>query len=86
MGREVTKTPDTKLRSNTRHHDGQEPTLLYYATQNVVRALTYAVQGPARTLTKSHSSIALAELAKCELVFFCRELSRHPDEKQNFQE
>ena len=53
MGREVTKTPDTKLRGNTRRHDGQEPTLLYYATQNVVRALTYAVQGPARTLTFS---------------------------------
>ena len=51
MGREVTKTPDTKLRSSTRRHVGQEHTLLYYATQSVVRALTYADQGPGPTLT-----------------------------------
>ena len=53
MGREVTKTPDTKLRSSTRRHVGQEHTLLYYATQSVVRALTYADQGPGPTLTVS---------------------------------
>ena len=51
MGRVVTKTPDTKLRDNTQRHVGQVHTLLYYATQNTVRALTYAAQGPARTLT-----------------------------------
>ena len=35
---------------------------------------------------RNHSSITLAELAKCESVRFRGELSRHPDEKQNFQE
>lgn len=25
-------------------------------------------------------------MAKCESVYFCRELSRHPDEKQKFQD
>ena len=49
--REVTKTPDTKLRSNTQCHVGKEHTLLYYATQSVLRGLTYADQGPGRTLT-----------------------------------
>ena len=61
MGREVTKTSDTKLRSNTRRHVGQEHTLLYYATQSVVRALTYADQGAGPTLTISSTLSAASE-------------------------
>ena len=74
MGREVMKTPDTKLRSNTRRHDGQEPTLLQYATQNVVRALTYAVQGPARTLTPCLGTVTSP---KCAHSFTACKVSIH---------
>ena len=48
MVREVTKTPDTKLRDNTLRHVGQEHTLLYYSTQSAMHTLIYAAQDPAQ--------------------------------------
>jgi len=59
MGREVTKTPDTKLRDNTPHHVGQEHTLLYYSTQIAMHTLIYAAQGPAQTSSVIYLTIRL---------------------------
>ena len=43
MVREVTKTPDNKLRDDTRHHVKCEYTILNYSVQRATRTLTVAV-------------------------------------------